>query len=560
MKMKCRTLLAVITLLLNSNISFSTNFLLLSEIREGQKGVGITRWNDDKIKEFEIEIVSILKSTPKSGVIIARINDEEIRNTGVVAGMSGSPVYVNNKIIGAISFTWTFLKEPMVGITPLEEMIPLEKYAMNEIFLPSSIKYTTPILASGISKTTKEILESKLSKWNVLLVESFSSFTTKEKDRNSSIFRPGDGIGINLVSGDIELTVIGTVTYIESNKVFGLGHPAFLIGKTSIPISTVETVAIVPRQNLSFKIAVPREIVGSLEFDGGSGVFCVLGKKAPLVKATVNVDRKNLYTYYLAKDNNLLPILLSAVVNESILRTKALGGEGNVELKCSLSFKFEGLDKEFALDFKDIVPVYQLGQGYAISLSDVNSILEFLMYNPLFKVDINRIHIDVETKPLDVGFIAFVIPSKVTVSPGEELKISVGIKKLRGDIILREFKVKIPTWVASGTKITIGAVNKALRSIQKINSYPEAITFDTYEKLYNFISEDLRVEKLVLYLEIPSASYASGGYVYELLPNYLSTAFALTPRSKNLIPFIVEEEITEEFPIGGISSTSVFVK
>lgn len=536
------------------------NFLYLNDVKKGQKGFGLTRWDNNELKKFEIEVLGVLKTNPKSGVIIAKINDEEINKTGVVAGMSGSPVYIDNKLVGAVAFTWSFLKEPLVGITPIEDMIPLERYVNNNLGLSTDIKYTTPILLSGVSTLTRKFLESKLSTQNVVFIDSFSSFRIRYDDVETSKLKPGDGIGINLVTGDMELTAIGTVTYVEGNKIFGLGHPAFLSGKTSIPISDVDVITIVPKQDLSFKIGVPKNVIGTMEFDGSSGLFGVIGKKPQMIKVSINVDNQNLYNYSIAKDNSLLPLLISSVLTESVLRTKGLSGEGNVEIKCSVLFKFQGVDKEFSLDFKDIIPVYQMNYGYALSISDVNSILDFLMYNPLFKVDISRMHIDINTKPLDVGFIAFVIPSKSVVHPGDEISIKVGIKKLWDDILIKEFKVRIPTWVPKETKITIGAMNKAIRTIQKINQYPETIVFDTYEKLYDFISEDLRVDKLVLYLELPSSSYASGGYVYNILPNYLSTVFSTTPKPKNIIPFVIEEESLENSPIGGFLSTSIFVK
>lgn len=553
-----RTVILILVLLMDF-ICYA-NFLSLNDVNVGQKGIGITRWSQNKIKKFEVEVLGVLKNNPKSGVVIAKINDDEIKESGVVAGMSGSPVYIDGKLVGAVAFTWSFLKEPIVGITPIQDMISLEEYSHRYVSLPSDVKYITPILMSGVSSVTRKLLEEEFKSDNIVFLNSFSSFGVSKETLISNNFIPGDAIGINLVSGDMELTAIGTVTYVDNDKIFALGHPAFLRGKTSIPISEVDVVAIIPRQSLSFKIGVPKRIVGSLEFDGSSGIFGIIGKTAPTVKVSVNVDRKELYRYEIAKDNTLLSSLISTVLTESILRTKGLGGEGNVVLDCGVSFRFKGFNSNFVINFKDIVPTYRLEDGYYLSLSSVNSILDFLIYNPIFEVDISEIHIEVRTQPLDVGFIAFVIPSKVMVSPGEEIKLTVGIKKIRDEIVVREFNIKIPTWVQSGTRINIGAMNKGIRSIQKISSYPESFSFDTYERLYNFIYNDLRVDKLVVFMEIPSGGVASGGYIYNLLPNHLSTIFSLAPRSKNILPFSIEYENYEEFPIAGVGLASVFVR
>ncbi len=561
--MREKVFIVFVILFLFSSFSFCLDgsFLPFSSVSKGMKGFGITRWNNNEVKKFEVEIIGVLKNVPGSGVIIAKINDDEIKNTGIVAGMSGSPVYVSNKIIGAIAFTWGFLKEPFIGITPIEDLFLLQNYMKNYINTSGDLKYITPILLSGVSSTTKELLKNKFKDKNVLFIDSFSAFNVSKVNFGSvsNTFKPGDGIGISLVSGDMEITAIGTVTYVEGNKIFGLGHPVFFSGKTSIPISDVEIITVIPKQDLSFKIGIPKSIVGSMEFDGSSGIFAILGKEAPTINVSVNVDNKNFYNYSIAKDSVLSRYLASAVITESILRTKGISGEGNIELSCSVSFNLEGVDKEFILSFKDIIPIYNLGIGYGLSVSDVSSILDFIMYNPLFKASINKIHVSVNTKPLDVGFITFVIPSKVTVSPNEEIKITVGVKKFRGEMVTREFTVKIPSWVSNGTKISIGVMNKATRVIQRLNNFPESMVFDTYEKLYKFISEDLRVDKMVLYLEIPGISYASGGYIYNLLPGYLSTLFSVSSKSKNVIPFTIEEEILEEFPIGGSATTTIFV-
>lgn len=557
--------LSILLVLLFAVISFSYEIFPFHMVEKGMKGYGITRWNNNELKKFNLEVIGALRSNPKSGVIIARIEDEEISNTGVVAGMSGSPVYIDGKIVGAVAFTWSFLKEPLVGITPIEEMLKLKEYEQKTVSLPSDLKYTTPLLLSGVSKQTREFLEEKLKDKNLLLIDSFSSFKMRYNDEKSETktkenpFKDGDAIGLNLVSGDMEITAIGTITLVDGEKIFGLGHPAFSGGKAEIPISEVEILKVVPRQNLSFKIGIPKNTVGSTEFDGSSGIFAKLGKTPKTLKLTVNVNNE-IYRYNLANVKELFSTLLSTVVSESILRTEGTFGEGNIEVDCNIKFRFENSEEKLSLDFKDIIPTYQKGIGYSLSMSDVTSIIEFLVYNPLFKAEIDSINVSINTKPVDVGFIVFIVPSKQEVSPGEKVKVTVGIKKFRDEVITREFELKIPNWVKPGTKITIGGTNKANRTIQKITSFPESMVFDSYEKLYKFVYEDLRVEKLLVFVEIPSPNFAIGGYTYNLLPNYLSTSFLSTPRTKNTIPFFIEEENTEDFPISGIVTTSILVK
>ncbi|MGB9620926.1 MAG: SpoIVB peptidase S55 domain-containing protein, partial [Brevinematia bacterium] len=250
-----KKVLIIILFLISVRSSFGYEILPFEKLEKGMKGYGLTRWNNNEVKRFNIEVIGTLRNNPKSGVVIAKINDEEISKTGVVAGMSGSPVYIDGKLAGAIAFTWNFLKEPIVGITPIEEMIKLRDYEEKTVSLPSDFKYTTPILLSGLSKQTKEFLEEKFKDKNLTLIDSFSLFLSRYSQNKSlpeenkiikeNPFKEGDAIGINLVSGDVEITAIGTVTLVESNKIFGLGHPAFLGGKVEIPVSEVEILTIV---------------------------------------------------------------------------------------------------------------------------------------------------------------------------------------------------------------------------------------------------------------------------------------------------------------------------
>ncbi len=544
-----------------------SNFVSLDEVTNGQRGYGVTVWSGNQLKRFNVEVVGVLKVNPKSGVIIAKSDDEELKRVGVVAGMSGSPVYIGDKLLGAVAFTWTYLKEPMFGITHISDMLDLEKYQKKYVSLPRDLSYVVPLLASGVSREVRHVLNNCFSNYNVELIDSFSYFRvssrgSKVNRKGEVVFKPGDPIGINLVTGDMELTAVGTVTYVKENKVFALGHPAFLAGDVEIPVSTVDVFDVVPRQSLSFKLGVPKELVGTMKFDGSSGVYAEVGSIPEMVGVSVNVDDEYLYRYNVAKVKDLLPQLVEVVFKESLVRSKGVFGEGNIWLTTTVSFSVSSgfLKNDFSLTFNDILPVYNLGVGYYYALSDVVSLLGFLNYNPSFKVDISKVHIDVSTKELDAGFIVFVVPSKTQVGRGEEIGVKVGIKKFRGDVEVRELTFRVPTWVQSGTRITLGATSKLFRTLQLLSTYSEYLTLDTYDKLYNFISESLRVDKLVVYMDVPSPNVASGGNVFSLIPLHLMPTLLGEMKGKNLLPYMVEKEEVGAYPFIGFATSQVLVK
>jgi hypothetical protein len=560
----------VITIIgiLFANVSFGVgDFLQLDEITNGQKGYGITTWSGNQVKKFDIEVVGVLKSTPKSGVVIVKSDDEDLKKVGVVAGMSGSPVYIDGKLFGAVAFTWDFLKEPIFGVTPISDMLELEKYQKGYVNLPQDLRYVVPLLISGVSKEVRPLLNSCFSNYGVELIDSFSYFrvhndTGEGARSNNFSFKPGDAIGINLVTGDLELTAVGTVTYVDGDKVFALGHPAFSGGNVEIPISTVDVLSIVPKQDISFKLGTSKEIVGELKFDGSTGIYAKVGSIPKMVDVSVNVDDDYLYRYKIAKVQDLFPQLLGVVLGESITRSKGIFGEGNVEVSTLVNFSIGTgiLRNNFSVNYNDIIPVYKLEIGYYSALTDVVSLISFLNYNPSFKVDIDSVHVDIKSKDLDAGFIVFVVPSKSQVSRGEDVKVSVGIKKFRGDIEIKEFYFRVPAWVQSGTKITLGASSKLTRTLQILSTYSEYMSLDTYEKLYNFVSESLRVDKLIVYMDIPSPNVASGGNVLNLLPMYLIPTVVSDIKNKNFIPYMIETEESESYPFVGLSTAQIVVK
>ncbi len=542
---------------------FFLTFSAISVDFSGKRGIAVTRWSSNTLKSFEVEFIGTVKSSPKSYVIIAKTKDEEISKTGVAAGMSGSPVYVDGKIIGAVAFTWSFLKEPIFGITPIEDMLELQKYIDKVTSKPEDLTYSMPIFLSGVSEEVKEFLKGQFKVKNLLFIDNFSKVIPENVNENTKLtnnIEPGDALGIILVSGDIEISAIGTVTYVEGNKIFALGHPAFLGGNYEIPISRAEVLSVIPRQNLSFKLAVPGEIVGSMKFDGNSGIFAELGKIPKMIDVSVAVDGKYLYKYQIANVPELLPGLISAVLQESILKSQGRFGENNIELYTRIGFRFENIDREFDLEFRDIIPTFVSEYGYLVSIDSVSQLANFILRNPLLKANINSISTSIKTKPVDIDFITSLIVSKQKVSPGDKIKVTVVMKKFRGEFSFSEFTFNIPIWVKKGTRITFSAMNMATRTIYEMSKYPEMFSFNTYEDLRRFISEDLRVDKLSVNMEIPNSSVAMGGIRFDVLPDFLNNAIFSIGRSKNVVPFTISQTEMIYSAISGTSFVQVVVE
>ena len=218
--------------------------------------------------------------------------------TGVLAGMSGSPVYHQGKLVGAVAFTMTFMKKPIVGITPIHSMLRLLEYAKKNNanpYLESGTSYglkpiATPLGVGGAFYLKEEMVKTILARDDFLLVplgvhsaEANSPAETNEKKAKpagspSPSFVPGDAVGVSLVSGDLSLSALGTVTYVSNDHVLAFGHPFGLLGKVNFPLHQAEVDAVIPMLSLSFKLGKLGPEVGAIIEDRSPAVLGVVGR------------------------------------------------------------------------------------------------------------------------------------------------------------------------------------------------------------------------------------------------------------------------------------------
>jgi hypothetical protein len=338
--MKTRTAAAAIALaaLVASAPRAATPIMPVSEVRTGMTGIGRTVFEGSELQEFKVHILGVLRNVqgPKRNLILARLEGGPLAQTGVAQGMSGSPVYIDGRLIGAVSYSiGAFSKEPIAGITPIEEM--KDATAMPRARVPSQARLELPVtregLAAALTATYARLSPFAARPADVrtigipaaagaqlgammrpistpLLMGGFepeiadfvagafrdSGFTpiitgaaSPEVQTPAGPLREGDAVGVSLISGDLEMGATGTVTHIDGDRVYAFGHPFYNLGPADFPMTRAHVYTMLPSLMTSFKISSLGETIGTMQQDRATAIAGTLGKSPALVPMTITV-------------------------------------------------------------------------------------------------------------------------------------------------------------------------------------------------------------------------------------------------------------------------------
>jgi hypothetical protein len=328
-------------------------------------GVGRTTFAGDRVEEFKVEVVGLLENIlPRRNLILVRCSGEPLSRIGIAQGMSGTPVYVRGKLVGAIAYAWGFVTEPVAGVTPIEEMLEIppgeadggrataaaalpglvpEPHVLRAFFadlltrsgaLPGSgvlpRPLALPVHAAGFPP---EILERLGESLGARLVPTGGAPAGIEAGLPR--LEPGSTLGVQLVRGDLDLTAVGTVTAVDGDAVFAFGHPFLNIGSTAMPMTGAWVHLIVPSLQSSFKVASPTGEIGAIRQDRAVGLRGRLGDRAPMIPVRLEIGAPGAaaaaFRFDLVDDPLLTPLLLNYAVLGAL--TSAEKGIGPMTLR-----------------------------------------------------------------------------------------------------------------------------------------------------------------------------------------------------------------------------------
>jgi hypothetical protein len=454
--------------------SAALSIMPISDVRAGMHGIGKTVFSGDKIEDFDVEILGILENTgPKQSLILGRLSGGPLEHTGVLQGMSGSPVYIDGKLIGAVALAFPYSKDPIAGIRPIEEMLrvatlpsappPLRLANLTD---PASL-FPKPASASfGDSRMTEVATPISFSGFTAATIEKFSpelralgleprqgiTLGGAPIDRmgDPSKLQPGSMISVELMMGDMSVGADGTLTAIDGKNVYAFGHRFLAIGATDIPFTRSEVMALLANLNTSFKISSARELMGVMSQDRDTAVTGSLGVRASLtpLDITVTEETKPVGTYHMniVNDRLLSPYLLQMAVFSALDSTERSTGVLSVAMDGAVEF-------ENRSDSVKIHNIYATDGGAAASTAlNAAMTLSYVMQGGFDNLKVKRLSLNLEAstrkRALNIGQ---VYVSKREAKPGDTVDVTAVLDGEDGIAVSRTASYTIPPGAAPGT-------------------------------------------------------------------------------------------------------------
>jgi hypothetical protein len=462
----------------------------LREVRAGQHAIGKTVFSGSKIEEFQVEILGVLENVgPRQSIILARLSGGPLAQTGVMQGMSGSPVYINGRLLGAVALAFNFSKEPIAGIRPIEEMLavgdaPAKQLAAQRVprdiesFASKLIDIATPVSFSGFTAGTLEQFSPQLKKLGLEPRQGVSSGgKLPSKLGAPASLRPGDMIAVELLSGDLSIGAEGTVTAVDGKSIYAFGHQFMSVGNTELPFARAEVLTLLPNLSSSFKISSPLEWMGSITQDRSTSIYGELGRKANTIplQITVKDGRRAPLSYHMQmiQDRVLSPYIAQTAVYSAMDATERTLGLASYSLRGGVEF-VQGvpalkLDNTYAGDFN--VPL-QASTGVASPLASI-------LGAGFDALKIKSITLEIEASERKrLLQVDQVTASPKQVHPGDSVELSVTFTGENGLETQKSVHYRVPVGAPAGTlnfTVSDGSMTNALDQ-QMAPSVPKSPT------------------------------------------------------------------------------------
>lgn len=473
---------AFILLLFAAGFVYSVEFLDPGDLKPGMKGYGLTVFKGWEPERFEVEIIDVMRnSTPKGNIILARVKGNILEQSGVIAGMSGSPVYIDGKLIGAVALAWPFSKEPVCGITPIGEMLT-EKRNREEFGRadPDSSdrmkKIRTPVFLSGFVGEAKEYVSGLFGAGDKS-VSGGSFVLTGGNGENAAVgpvpgekkLKEGDAVAVNMVDGDFSVQGIGTVTYVSNNDVFIFGHPMDLAGNTDFPISRAYIYSVIPNSQISFKLGSASAPVGVARYDGQHAVYCELNARTggAMVPVSLKIvksgseQKEYEYRFRVADNKNYFPVLTSGAISSAFLNHAGSYDDKRIVMEFSIVMTANG--RKFTARNRFLYALNPAYFSFYSMLGDLTQYLSIFYGNNFSAVKIESVGVTLTVeKDLDYYTLDYLSVDKPSYYPGETVRCRAQLREYRGNFITKDLFIRIPDSLPAGSYWILAASEMTL--------------------------------------------------------------------------------------------------
>jgi hypothetical protein len=607
-------------LIAQASAAGSSGIMKLEDIKDGMTGKAHTTMKGTVPVEYDIEIIGRVPNGlgPGMDLLILRLSGPNIEKTGVFAGMSGSPFYIEGKLAGSISFQLgSFSKEIIAGATPAEYILDtatplpevqgtdrLEFLDAFESSLFSQVVFNEPVLQSllpGYSETRSKasnylniinslplplfssgINNDTISKFQGLIAGSGMKFMKTDSGQGSSAFKyqmqsandfaqeitggetpkivAGSPIYIPLIRGDINIGASGTLTYIKDNNLFAFGHEFLRMGPVEFPIHAAKVLTVFPSEYEGYHIVAPGEEIGCIIEDRISGIYGVTNKRASMIPIEIQVRNKgNLIKKYNIEtiQGRLAPILLWIASEAAIGNISNSAANSTVKVKSIIQLEGE-------YDPVIINNVFS-GAGSASQASILPAAAFYLLEtNPFETIKISsiKVNLDLYIRPLDAE-ITKIRYDKEEVSPGEKVGLKIYLKTWRGNTIVKTADLKIPsTFPLENIKIVIADADSVTK--MENSGLMKAPSFNDLKQMINIINS--LKSKSIIYIQayhLSQGIFEYGRFLSDLPLTALEVLRAKQTDGEVIQIFysiLSEDRLETDFNITGKQSFNLTIK
>jgi hypothetical protein len=526
------------------------DFWQVDDLRAGMKGEGRTVMKGTKIETFQAEILGVLKNTsPGRDMILCQLSGLNLEKTGVIAGMSGSPVYIDNKLVGAVAYAWAYGKEPITGVTPFSQMRSyVETYERRELAeeakaarldlrspvtiggkdfgsvtvsesfekpeIPPGDRLwmtplETPVSGTGFTLHSLKLLRERAGAGGLLPVQGGGATAKIAEEEQNTTLLPGGPLAVAMITGDFDLSGIGTVTQIEGDRVYGWGHPFFGCGACEFPLMTGYIHTVYPRQSVSFKMGSPLKTVGVISADVSTGIAGWTGRKPDMLPVGMTVTRgtgaKKTFKVEVVRQRAMVANLVYTALTNSV----DLEGDLPEEMTAELLARIE-VEGHEPIIIKDTYsgPSVSGGRAPQALYHQVAGIVNLLAYNSYKPVHINRI--DCETTILpgrrNAEIEALELESD-TYAPGDTLRAIVTLQPYKESRQRVPIALKLPADLPEGAYSAIVCDDLA-NARQELRDHPTLNNPQNIAQVFEALYLQTAVKRTNLVLRVPT--YAVG--------------------------------------------------
>ncbi len=436
-----------------------------SELRRGMKGFGLTTFQGTEIDTFQVEILGVLKGAlgPRMDMILARLSGGPLAHTGVVRGMSGSPVYIDGRLIGAIAYGWYFSKDPIGGITPIADMLavatrqhpPPNQYGkvldldeettrlLGGEGVSTLAPLGMPIAVAGFSPRGRQALRDALGVPGIQLLDSPAG---QELSGQEASIAPGASLAVQLIRGDYSAAAIGTLTWVGDGRFVGFGHPMFLLGATNLPATGAYIHQVIPIQTASFKLGVPTGAMGAVRQDRLPAIAGTLGAAPDMLPVRVALQSAagdNAFRCEVLRHPELSASLVRAVLFNALETAEKLFGNATLRVRSHIALA----------DGRSVERTQVYSSGTALIRAALAAVepVGALLNNPFAGLALDSLHFELEiSETLARARIAGLRLSPPEPKVGQRIVLQATLQPYRAAPVTERLELELPAHLAPG--------------------------------------------------------------------------------------------------------------